>query len=95
MKKIVFFAVALLLALSQPARADEDTDYNARVAAAKVYLQTMSAEKMVDQMMEALAKSPQSHLTVSDLADIKSSIDIAALNKTMLGAMSKHSVWKN
>ena len=57
--------------------------------AAKTYLQTVSPQKMVDQMMDSLANNQQLHLSAADIAEVKSSIDIAALNKTSLDAMVK------
>jgi len=52
-------------------------------------MQAFPADKMVDQMLDKLAQNPQTHLSTGDVADLKASIDIKALNKSMLSAMVK------
>jgi hypothetical protein len=69
--------------------AHPDPDLHARFVAAEAAMQAFPAEKMVDQMLDKLAQNPQAHMSAADIADLKASIDIKALNKTMLTAMVK------
>jgi len=84
-------AAATAAPASTPAAASTaaDPDYNARVDAAKVALKEASADKIIGQMLDGLAKNPQAHFSAADIASIKASIDTAPLNKEMLDSMVK------
>jgi hypothetical protein len=86
LKKIILAAALAVLVFAPPAWA-QDADRDARMQAAKEYLQVQDVSGMVDQMLEQLAKNPQSHISDADLAALRASMDMPALKGIALDGL--------
>ena len=88
MKKLTFIAIALFMALSLPAAAQQD-DHVAKLAAAKSFLKTNSAEKIFEQMMAQVKKmvAQRPGTPAPDADAIKATLNFEEMNKTMLDGL--------
>ena len=93
MKKLTFIAVAVFIALSLPAIAEQQAaGDSAKLAAAKACLKANSAEKMFDQMMAQVKKmvAQRPGTPVPDADAIKATLNFEEMNKTMLDGLIKN-----
>lgn len=90
MKKALFAIAAMSLLFASAAVAEQDDPtYAARLIEAKAYLKVAPVSKVIDEVMDGVAKNPRSRLTSDDLKRIRASIDTTGLDKIMQDALVK------
>ena len=88
--KFPFTLAITLLIIGGLATSSIADDYNSRLLAAKRYAQTMPVSKLLDHMLENIAKSLPANERNIYKNKIMSAIDLPKLEKLLIETMAKH-----
>jgi len=67
-----------------------EAEYQKRLEAAKNYEKITSPREMINNMLSQVAKNPQSNLSLTDIDNIKNSINYDQVEKKVLDAMARN-----